>query len=268
MVFSPRVIRGIWHVLREEYVFVKNPDAPAVETFLAHYAVPGADPTFSWPDKGQGLTWSYDVTINQVQVEPFHYPCSWHANDANRALWKFLPPRLLEEPVDWTRRWVEATDAVDLAAMRFIREQGFDWRTVVPATDWERIWFTHPYQPDQVDARTMEFVLEQGFDLHNFLRPADWTKTWFMAAGVCDVEAMRLLLKQGFDVNTVDGRGRSALWYAAGYYGGRVVAVRFLVEAGIRVGPVDELIRLGEESVTCASEASEQREVAEYLRRR
>lgn len=64
MIFSPRIIKGVWNVLREHYRFIQNPDAPSVETFLAHYAAAGTDPGFSWPDKGHGVTYLYDVSIN------------------------------------------------------------------------------------------------------------------------------------------------------------------------------------------------------------
>jgi hypothetical protein len=230
MVFTPRFIKCIWNNLHWQYVFHQNPDSPTQEAFLAHYAASNADPGFSWSDRANGLTYLYDISINQAQVTPAIEPHAWRIKQANVNLWKLLPPRILEGPVDWTKLWFETAKLGDV--------------------------------------QTLTFILEQGFDVNTQVQPADWTKMWFEAAKCANAEMMKFILGHGFDVNTLDQYGRSALNDAVAPFGGSYPAVELLVEAGIKLENVEELIEMGSKSVCSAGEASEQTKIANYLRRK
>jgi hypothetical protein len=230
MVFTPRFIKCIWNNLHWQYVFHQNPDAPTQETFLAHYAAANANTSFSWSDRASNLEYLYDLSINQAQVTPAIEPYAWRIKQANVNFWKLLPPRILEGPVDWTKLWFETAKLGDV--------------------------------------QTLTFLLEQGFDVNTQVQPDDWTRMWFEAAKCANAEMMKFILSYGFDVNTLDQQGESALPYVVGIYGGSYPAVEFLVEAGIKLENVEDLIEIGSKSVTCASEASEQTKIANYLRRK
>lgn len=127
MVFTPRVIKQVWLIMRWHGLFGNNPDAPTEETFLAHYAASGANATFAWVDRAAGWTCAYDITINQAQITPAPSGEAGRVVDAtNDALWEFLPPAWLEPPADWSELWFEAARLCRVETMAFIIEQGFD----------------------------------------------------------------------------------------------------------------------------------------------
>ncbi|GAB2579229.1 ankyrin repeat domain-containing protein [Spirosoma areae] len=178
---------------------INNPDAPTEEVFLAHFAQANPNSAFFWTDKANGLTYLYDLSINQLQVTPSTEPYSGRVNEVNKQLWKILPPQLLDVN-------------------------------------------------------------------------GDWEKAWFRAMGRLDIASAKFILEQGFDVNTTDEQGYTALMYAAGFFGGEFDLIKLLVESGANLNSpgntVDELIELGQRSATSSAEASEARSIAAYLRSR
>ena len=170
IVFTPRVLKRIWSTLRWKDVFRGNLDAPTEEEFIGHLTHTDANSMFRWSDQSNGLSYAYDLSINQVQVIPSKEPFSQQIEEANAWLWKFLPPELLDAPTDWSTLWFEAANRNDTARMEFI-------------------------------------------------------------------------LEQGFDVNTVDGYGQTALDYAVVPYGGSFEMVTMLVNAGVKLETVEQLIQ-------------------------
>ena len=194
-VFTPRVLKRIWSTLRWKDVFRGNSEAPTEEEFIGHLTHTDANSRFRWSDQANRLAYTYDLSINQVQVIPSKEPFSQRIEEANTWLWKFLPPELLDAPTDWSTLWFEAANRNDTARMEFI-------------------------------------------------------------------------LEQGFDVNTVDGYGQTALNYAVVPYGGSFEMVAMLVNAGVKLDTVEHLIQKAAGSATSANEAGEQKRITEYLRTR
>ena len=116
--------------MRWKDVFRGNSDAPTEEEFIGHLTHTEANAMFRWSDQANGLAYTYDLSINQVQVIPSKEPFSQRIEEANTWLWKFLPPELLDAPTDWSTLWFEAANRNDTARMEFILEQGFDVNTV------------------------------------------------------------------------------------------------------------------------------------------
>jgi hypothetical protein len=176
---------------------MNNPDAPTEQEFLDFYAEPDPKSAFSWTDKANGLVYTHDLSINQVQVTPEQPPYSGRVNDANKRLWQYLPPNLLE-----------------------------------PSPNWKAHWFT--------------------------------------AARKLDIDTMRFIIEQGFDVNTTDEDGFTALYHAVLPYGGSIEVVRLLVESGadltIPTNAPEFLIKEAWKFVAGVNEASEAISIAYYLR--
>ena len=96
--------------------------------------------------------------------------------------------------------------------------------------------------------------------------PSEWTLVWFEAANRNDTEKMEFILEQGFDVNTVDGYEQTALDYAVVPYGGSYRMVNLLVDTGVNLDRIEQLIQKASGGAISANEASEQRKIAKYLR--
>lgn len=126
LVFTPRVQRLIWACLDRYGLFSNNPNAPSAAAFLAHYAASSPKPVFSWTDAANRVVYSYDLSINQVEVMPAPEPYSVWVNEGNRALWEIVPADLLDLKEDWKKAWFKAAKKLDVASLWFIIEQGFE----------------------------------------------------------------------------------------------------------------------------------------------
>ena len=193
MILTPRILKDIWNTLRWKDVFRENAEAPTEEEFVRHFSTVNLGPMISWSQPANGLIFAYDASINQVQVMPPREPFVQRVEEANKWLWKLLPPELLDAPLDWSN-------------------------------------------------------------------------LWFAAANRNDVEKMKFILEQGFNVNTVDGYGQTALEYAVVPYGGSFEMVTMLVDAGANLDTIEQLIGKAKGNATSANEAGEQIRIAKYLR--
>ena len=126
IVFTPRIIGAIWKILNWYGLFMDNPDAPSEKRFQAHYAESNANSTVAWTDKAHGVTYLYDLSINQAQVTPILEPDESLINRLNKRLWAVLPPDLLDTNDNWKAVWLKAAKRLDKDTMLFIIEQGFD----------------------------------------------------------------------------------------------------------------------------------------------
>lgn len=126
MNFTPRVLGVIWGNFEWYGLFMNNPNAPSEEAFQAYYAAANPDQPFSWTDKVNGVTYQYDLSINQVQVTPAIEPYSGWVDRLNKRLWEVLPPELLDTKDHWKKAWLAASKKSDIVAIWFIIEQGFD----------------------------------------------------------------------------------------------------------------------------------------------
>jgi hypothetical protein len=98
----------------------------------------------------------------------------------------------------------------------------------------------------------------------------DWKKAWRDAVQKLKIASIRFIIEQGFDVDTPNEQGNTALSLAAGFYGGDYDMVQLLVEAGadltLPANTVDSLIWLAHKSATSSAEAHEARRIEHYLR--
>ncbi|GAB3951278.1 hypothetical protein GCM10028805_31080 [Spirosoma harenae] len=162
IIFSLRVLQAIWRNFDWYGLFMNNPDAPSEDVFLAHFAGSTPAPVFSWVDKANGVTYLYDLSINQVQVTPEKQPHTRRVDDLNKALWKFLPPDLMETADHWKSAWLVAARKLDIATMQLIIEQGFDVN-VADEDGFTALY--HAVLPYGGSYKAVKMLVESGADL-------------------------------------------------------------------------------------------------------
>ncbi|MBD2703847.1 hypothetical protein IC229_24590 [Spirosoma sp. BT702] len=196
LIITPRLLGIIWKSFEWHGLFMNNPDTPLLAHFLAYYERPVQNPVFSWYNKAKQLTYRYDLSINQVEVTPSVQPELRWESDANKYLWKILPPE-----------WLEAN--------------------------------------------------------------GNWKPIWFKAAERWEIAPILFILEQGFDVNTTDELGRTALYYVVGPFGGRLDLVELLVEAGADLSlpnnTVDILLERSQEGLLGRIEIENAALITSYL---
>lgn len=167
----------------------------------------------------------------------------------------------VRQPGDWARVWEQAVRALNVPTLRCVLKQGFDARTVMQPADWAAMWAR---ATDPANAPAMRFILEQGVGLDALMPPADLKKVWFKAAG-SDEAVTRLLLKHGYDVNTRDDWGRTALFHASDPDSPRPEVIHALVEAGITLQDAPAIINYDPTDIGDKFAAMDCRAIASYL---
>ncbi|QMW01079.1 ankyrin repeat domain-containing protein [Spirosoma foliorum] len=162
IVFSPRILKVIWLNFDFYGLFMNNPDAPSEETFQAYYEAHNQNSVFSWVDQPNGLTYQYDLSINQAQVTPAIEPHAERVTKLNKRLWELLPPELLDTNDNWKKAWLTAARKLDIATMRFIIEQGFNV-DVVDEDGYTALY--HAVTPYGGSYNVVELLVEAGADL-------------------------------------------------------------------------------------------------------
>ncbi|MVM33091.1 hypothetical protein GO755_23825 [Spirosoma sp. HMF4905] len=162
IVFSPRIRKSIWRNLEWYGLFMNNPDAPSEEAFQAYYEVPNQNPVFSWVDKFNGVTYLYDLSINQAQVTPSVEPQAEWVTKLNKRLWELLSPELLDPKDNWKKAWLTAAKRLDIPTMKFIIEQGFDVN-VVDEDGYTALY--HAVTPYGGSIEAVRLLVESGADL-------------------------------------------------------------------------------------------------------
>lgn len=195
---------------------------------------------------------------------------------------------------NWPSMWRTAAGKNDLVTMRFILKQDIKAQDLMQPDEWRALWETaaNTWRLDMIDllagldlglvcatdwtplwrkavatrnVDVMRLVVLQGVDIDALMGPEGWKALYFDAAHYADVKALKFVLERGLDVRAVDPKG-SALDDVACQWGGSPEAVELLVEAGIELGDVEQLIAYGAHSISAAGEAQNHNRIARYLR--
>ncbi|WP_198174739.1 ankyrin repeat domain-containing protein [Spirosoma arboris] len=126
IVFSEWVLEAIWLCIRASKRLIDTPHAPTKQAFLSQYTQVNPTPVFAWDDPVHGVTYQYDLRLNQVQLTPALKPYARAVVQLNNCLGEILPADLLSTDDNWEKAWFRAARHLDITSMRFLIDQGID----------------------------------------------------------------------------------------------------------------------------------------------
>lgn len=163
IIFTERALETIWGCFQASKRLMDTPQAPTKQAFLTQYTQLNPPPTFSWDDLLHGITYQYDLRINQLQMTPALKPFTRALAQLNRRLGEVLPADLLTTDDHWTKAWFRAARSLNIGSMRFILEQGGVDVDQVDADSSTALY--HAVTPYGGSLEVVKLLVESGADL-------------------------------------------------------------------------------------------------------